>query len=389
MALLSAAPGERADIALEGPGIAWSRRELDAAASRLAGVLQARGAWVLATLMDNSPAWVVAELAADIAGVVHVPLPPFFTSQQIACALQAAGVDTLLITPQLATPWLQLPRHECTVAGAEFVLLTLPSYAVQMPACTARITFTSGSNGTPRGVCLHEKAMRRAAWGLVSALGPLEIGRHLCVLPLAVLAESLAGVLAPLARGATVVVPPLAEVGLTGASGFDAGVFDAAVRRYAPESLVLLPHMLRAWTGWLQQNAQPAPASLKIAIVAGAAAGERLIRAARERGIPAYEGYGLAEAGALQTLNLPGADVPGSAGRALPHARMRIAADGEIEVGGTLMAGYLGDPAPVPHWWPTGDVGSIDAAGFLHVLGRKSGQLGVGIAAAVSPQAAA
>jgi long-subunit acyl-CoA synthetase (AMP-forming) len=374
------------DIALEGPGIAWSRAELDAAASRLAATLQARGTWVLATLMDNAPAWVVADLAATIAGVVHVPLPAFFTPQQIAHALQAAGVDTLLTTPQLATPWLQLPRHDCSVAGQALSLLTLPGYAVEMPSCTSKITFTSGSTGAPKGVCLHEKAMRRAAWGLVSALEPLDIRRHLCVLPLAVLLENIAGVLAPLARGATVVVPPLAEVGLAGSSGFDAGLFHAAVHRYAPESIILLPQMLRAWTGWLQHTNQPVPASLKMVAVGGAAVGERLIRAARERGIPAYEGYGLSEGGSVQTLNLPGAERAGSAGRPLPHTRVRIAADGEIEIGGTVMAGYLGDTTRPPQWWPTGDLGSIDADGFLHVQGRKKNVLITGFGRNVSPE---
>lgn len=372
--------------ALVGPGISWSRQELDAAASRLAATLQARGAWVLATLMDNSPAWVVADLAASLAGVVHVPLPAFFNSEQLQHALKAAGVDTLLTAPRLATSWLQMPRQDLEVAGERLALLTLPGYAVQMHACTSKITFTSGTTGTPKGVCLHEKAIRRSAWGLVSALEPLDIRRHLCVLPLAVLLENMAGVLAPLARGATVVVPPLAEVGLSGSSGFDPAAFDAAVRRYAPESLILLPQMLRAWTGWLQHTGDRAPASLKIVAVGGAAVGETLVRAARACGIPAYEGYGLSEGGSVQTLNLPGADRPGSAGRALPHTRVRIADDGEIEISGTLMAGYLGQMESEPRWWPTGDLGSIDADGFLYVQGRKKNVLITGFGRNVSPE---
>ena len=372
--------------ALEGNGICWSRPQLDGAAALLAATLQARGSWVLATLLDNSPAWVVVDLAASVAGVVHVPLPVFFTPQQIAHALQAAGVDTLLTSPALAAQWPQVARQECEVAGQSLVLVTLPGYAVPMPPCTSKVTFTSGSTGAPKGVCLHEKAMRRAAWGLVAALEPLDIRRHLCVLPLSVLLENLAGVLAPLARGATVVVPPLAEVGVAGSSGFDPAVFQAALQRRAPDSVILLPQMLRAWTGWLQHTQQRAPSSLRMVAVGGAAVGERLIRAARERGIPAYEGYGLSEGGSVQALNLPGADRPGSAGKPLPHARARVAADGEIEISGTLMAGYLGDPKPVPPWWPTGDLGSIDADGFVHVRGRKKNVLITGFGRNVAPE---
>ena len=372
--------------ALEGPGLSWSRAQLDAAAASLAAALQSRGTWVLATLLDNSPAWVVADLAASVAGVVHVPLPVFFTPQQIAHALQSAGVDTMLTTPALASQWPQVAAVPCEVAGQQLVLVTLPGYAVEMPACTSKITFTSGSTGAPKGVCLHDKAMRRAAWGLVAALEPLQIRRHLCVLPLSVLLENLAGVLAPLARGATIVVPPLAQVGLTGSSGFDAAAFQAALHRLAPDSVILLPQMLRAWTGWLQHTGQRAPAGLKMVAVGGAAVGERLVLAARERGIPAYEGYGLSEGGSVQTLNLPGSDRPGSAGKPLPHSRVRVAADGELEISGTLMAGYLGDRKPVPQWLPTGDLGAIDADGFVYVQGRKKNVLITGFGRNVSPE---
>jgi long-subunit acyl-CoA synthetase (AMP-forming) len=361
--------------ALEGPGLSWRGAQLDAAAARLAAALQARGTWVLATLLDNSPAWVVADLAAGIARAVHVPLPPSFTQQQIAHALQAAGVDTVLTTPALAEQLSQIACHDCEVAGRTLCLVTLPGYAVPMPQPTSRIAFKAGSTGTPRGVCLHEKALRRAAWGLVAALQPLSIRRHLCVLPLSSLLENLAGVMAPFARGATVVVPPLAEVGHTGAAGFDPEVFHAALLRFAPDSVILLQHMLHAWTGWLLHTGRRAPAGLRIVAVGGAAVGARLIRAARECGIPAYEGYGLSEGGSVQTLNLPGADRPGSVGRTLPHTRVRVAADGEIEISGTLMSGYLGEAGPVPQWWPTGDVGSIDADGFVYVNGRKKGVL--------------
>ena len=53
-----------------------------------------------------------------------------------------------------------------------------------------------------------------------------------------------------------------------------------------------------------------------------------------------------------------------------PGGRAGIAADGEIQVTGALMAGYLGDASAVPEGWSTGDVGSMDGHGFLHVEGR-------------------
>jgi long-subunit acyl-CoA synthetase (AMP-forming) len=181
-------------------------------------------------------------------------------------------------------------------------------------------------------------------------------------------------------------VPPLAELGLSGSSSFDAAVFNAAVERYQPHSLILLPQMLRAWVGWLMQQGRAAPQGLRMVAVGGAAVGAPLLLAARRLGIPAYEGYGLSEGSSVQTLNLPGADKPGSAGRPLPHAQVRINPHGEIEVAGGLLAGYLGQPPMEPAWWPTGDLGEIDADGFVHVRGRLKHVLITAFGRNVSPE---
>jgi long-subunit acyl-CoA synthetase (AMP-forming) len=85
-------------------------------------------------------------------------------------------------------------------------------------------------------------------------------------------------------------------------------------------------------------------------------------------------------------MNLPGADRPGSVGRPLPHARVRVAVDGEIEIAGSLFSGYLGEPMPPTAWWPTGDLGCIDADGFVHVQGRKKHLLITGFGRNVSPE---
>ncbi len=82
-----------------------------------------------------------------------------------------------------AARWPHAPAIPCCVAGQELVLLRLPATAVAMPAGTAKITFTSGTTGTPKGVCLGAAAMDRVAEGLVQALAPLDIRRHLCALP--------------------------------------------------------------------------------------------------------------------------------------------------------------------------------------------------------------
>src|SRR6187431_553938 len=344
----------------------WDRDELLAAAQQLATQLQAEGTRVLATLLDNGLPWLLADLAATEAGLVHVPLPLFFSPEQLQHALATSGVDSLLMPPALAVPWPGLKARTLSLGGQDLTLLRLPARAPTLPAGTAKITFTSGTTGAPKGVCLSGAAMQRVAAGLVRALEPLDVRRHLCALPLSVLLENIAGLMAPLRRGATCIAPPLAKLGLSGSSNFDAQRFDAAVRRYRPDSLILLPQMLRAWATYLHRSGQRAPVMLKMVAVGGAAVGTKLLTQARALGIPAYEGYGLSEGTSVQTLNLPGADRPGSAGRALPHADLRVAVDGEIELRGSLFLGYLGDARPAPDWWPSGDLGHIDDEGFVH-----------------------
>lgn len=364
----------------------WSHDRLQAAVQALARGLADDGVRVLATLLDNGPAWVVADAAAAEAGIVHVPLPLFFTPAQMAHALRAAGVDTVLAAPALAAHWPGVPVQALPLAGEAVVMLRLPAQPVAMPAGTAKVTFTSGTTGAPKGVCLQADALNAVTRGLLQALAPLQLQRHLCALPLAVLLENVAGLAAALAHGARCSVLPLQRLGWSGSSQLDIARFDAVVRDEQPHSLIVLPQMLRAWSAWLQQRGARAPGSLKLVAVGGAAVGLRAIHAARAVGLPAYEGYGLSEGASVQTLNLPGADRPGSVGRALPHAQVRVADDGELLVAGALFAGYLGEREAPPHWWPTGDLGRIDDDGYVHVSGRKKHVLITAFGRNISPE---
>ncbi|WPG40923.1 AMP-binding protein [Variovorax sp. EBFNA2] len=377
---------EASGVALDGGERRLAFAELEDEATRLAERLRAEDVRVVATLMDNSPAWVVADLAATRAKVVHVPLPPFFAAAQIDHALRAAGADTVLTPSPLAARWSAGAASALTVADEPLSIVRLAAAAPPVPVGTTKITFTSGTTGAPKGVCLDAEAMRRVAEGLVEAMAPLDIRRHLCALPFAVLLENIAGVMAPLLRGATCITLPLQQLGLNGSSGFDAARFHACAVAQQPHSVILLPQMLRAWSGYLLQSGQRAPDSLKLVAVGGAAVGAKLLHDARGVGIPAYEGYGLSEGASVQTLNLPGHDRPGTAGRALPHARLRIAPDGEVEVAGSLFLGYLGDAAAPPKWWPTGDLGRIDADGYLHISGRRKHVLVTAFGRNVSPE---
>jgi long-subunit acyl-CoA synthetase (AMP-forming) len=223
------------------------------------------------------------------------------------------------------------------------------------------------------------------ARSLAEATRGLGIERHLCLLPFAVLLEDLAGIRAPLAAGARFIAPPLAEVGMSGSSRFDPAACLAALARHEAHSAILVPQMLLALVAALEAGA-PRPKHLRFVAVGGGRVSPALIARGREVGLPVHEGYGLTECASVVALNTPGADRAGSVGRPLGHARVRVAPDGEILVSADAFLGYVGQEAPGDEWFPTGDVGRLDADGFLHVEGRRRNVIVTSFGRNVAPE---
>jgi hypothetical protein len=257
---------------------------------------------------------------------------------------------------------------------------------VALPPGTTKISFTSGTTGTPKGVCLGAAQQHALAQALEAALRPLGLKRHLCLLPLPVLLENVAGARTALRAGAECALPPLAAVGVSGATGFDPLACLVAIEREQAGSVILLPQMMLALTVALEAGA-PRPPRLRFAAVGGAKVAPALLERARAAGLPAHEGYGLTECASVVALNLPGADRPGSVGRPLSHAVVRVDANREILVAGNRSLGYVGDgKAERGTWLPTGDLGRLDADGFLHVEGRRKHVLITSFGRNVAPE---
>jgi long-chain acyl-CoA synthetase len=116
---------------------------------------------------------------------------------------------------------------------------------------------------------------------------------------------------------------------------------------------------------------------VQYAVSGGAALGDRLGHFFRGVGITILEGYGLTETTAPATVNTPSAMKIGTVGRPLPGVSVAIAEDGEILVKGlNVFQGYWHNETASKEaldggWFHTGDLGSLDAGGYLKITGRK------------------
>ncbi|MGW3249967.1 AMP-dependent synthetase/ligase [Streptomyces fungicidicus] len=117
---------------------------------------------------------------------------------------------------------------------------------------------------------------------------------------------------------------------------------------------------------------------VKYAICGGSPLGRRLASFYAGAGIEIFEGYGLTETTGASTVTPPLKPRLGTVGWPLPGTRIRIAADGEVLVGGEhVLRGYWDPqaggvvPAAPDGWLATGDIGELDGEGYLTITGRK------------------
>jgi long-chain acyl-CoA synthetase len=369
------------DVVIEDRDGAHTAGQLRADIESLRSELVGRGIDRLGLLAGNSAAWIIADLACQAAGICLLPLPVFFSDSQLVNSVRAVGVAAVLTDDPVRIRGLlsadELADGDSVPDSLVFKgleLLQLTGCVQQpIPPGTHKITFTSGSTGAPRGVCLGVEQQLSVANALNASLH-MHAPRHLCLLPLSTLLENIGGIYAPLLAGGTIVSPPETDTGFSGSTGLDLLTLIRAVSRHRPASIILLPQMLVGLLAAIEQGWKP-PAELQFVAVGGAKAGADLIERARNHGLPVYEGYGLSESASVACLNIPGVDKPGSVGRPLEHLELAIEAD-EIVIYGNSFLGYVGDPGS---WGQqrvaTGDLGEIDEDGFVHIRGRSKNVL--------------
>lgn len=376
-------------IALVGETSSLTYEELIQQVNRLADWLKANNIGRAGLWGENSIAWVIADLAACKAQITLVPLPRFFSKTQLAhlvaqsqlpCVLTCGDIERAIYSEhRVATPVKDIFCDYLLTSGESTSLNDI-----------CKITFTSGTTGAPKGVCLNATTLENVVDALAERIyttpgAELNINLHFTLLPLSTLLENIAGIYVPLYLGKKIIVLSGNTVGLTGSSQLSIPTLLKSLHQYQPDSLIMLPQIL---LGCVAATAKgfPLPKSLKFVAVGGARTPVGLLEQASALGIPVFEGYGLSECASVVSLNSPVANKPGSVGKPLSHLSVKIDA-GTIKVRGNTFSGYLGQPGDTGNeWLDTGDLGYLDDEGFLFITGRKKNLIITSFGRNISPE---
>ncbi len=377
-------------------GREWSYAELLADCARLGRALASRhpaGARV-GILANNLPEWVLMEMATALAGLTLVTINPSFIASEVRYVLEQSRAEAIYYAPSVRgnplgpvvaaacegleriTHRILLPDHDALYDGADRGALrpTVPEDIVQ-------IQYTSGTTGFPKGALLHQKGLIQNGYDTLGR-GGVEAGHTLLAfMPLFHTAGCAVTVLGGLSHGATLLL----------AHGFDPAMLVVATERERPEFILGVPTMIVAMVEEVRRSGRDV-GSVRCVMAGGALVSPELVARVRETfGVPIQIIYGQTESSPVITaawLEDADADLSETIGQPLPHLEVAILdptsgavcpcdAQGEICVRGySLMAGYNDNPEATAAaidaegWLHTGDLGRMDARGYVRITGR-------------------
>ncbi len=364
----------------------------------------------------NSAEWVIAVLGIFAAGAVLVPVNTRFKGPEAADMLSRSGARALVtVTDFLGNDYpamlqssdVELPSLGTVVVASggasgsaigwrDFLERATPDSRAEVrhrsealgPDDPCDILFTSGTTGVPKGVVMTHSRTLTVATDWVEMAGLAAGDTYLMVNPYFHMFGLKSGILSCVASGATMLPEPVFDV-------------DRVLSRVEAERVSVLPGAPTLYQSILDHPGRESRdlSSLRVAVTGAADIPVALIRRIFDE-LPfskVVTGYGLTEGGtACSTREGDDAEaIATTVGLPRPGFEVRIVGEGDRDLatgepgevlirGGSVMKGYLDDPAETAKvlspegWLRTGDLGVLDEAGRLRIVGRVKDMFIVG-----------
>ena len=367
-------------------------QQLNEQATRLAATLCIAGVSPgdrVAQVSENRYEWIITDLALHLACAVHVPIHVTLSAEQIAEQITDSGSKLVFVSSnelldkfaaKLPHGLTYIVHDEYDYAGPPPAPLGISSPVPSIPhpasSSLATILYTSGTTGRPRGVMLSHANLATNASALVDSFGEMREELRLCVLPLSHIYARTCDLYTWIYRGSQLVIAETRET------------LDRDLALVQPTALNAVPFLYqrvadRIRTATTNEAEQAAAlkkffgGQIEILNCGGAPLAPEIEAWYASRGMPVLLGYGLTETSPVISASTPQAHRPGAVGRPLANVEVRIAPDGEILTRGPhIMLGYWNDEPATNEiirdgWLHTGDLGELDADGYLFIRGRK------------------
>ena len=356
-------------------------------------------------LGENSYEWITAHAAGVFSGITVVPLEMSLSPTEIVERMLFTGATALVhsalyvekarevqrLLPELVVAGFGSKKADQYIAQARIDLAAGEKGIFDGPEpdekAVATLVFTSGTTSKPRGAELTLEGIRTFS-DFASQQLPMCPGDHsLMLLPL----HHIFGICTTymmLARGVALGVCPDFR-----------RIYDA-VERFRANYLFVVPALAEILAGKIAQRGKSAEEALGTPIdwvlVGGAPLARRTYEHLQELGIRPLTGYGLTETTAVYSIAPVGDPRPGSAGlscNGFGGMETRVSPRGTLQIRGpAVLKGYYREPARTADvldadgWFDTGDIGTIDADGYVWITGRASRTIVLSSGKKVAPE---